>query len=129
MLDIVHTCYDNIEKKIYSGLVLLDLAKTFDTIDHQTRRHKFEHYGIIAIVYNFTNLFLENRNQFASIKKFCSTLRDVNIGVPQDSTVGSLLFLLFINDLYNSVDSVPRLFADDTYLLVNSSSLDHLEPK
>ena len=64
-----------------------------------------------------------------SINRFCSTLRDVNIGVPQGSTLGPLLFLLYINDLPNSVDSVPRLFADDTCLLVNSSSLEHLESK
>ena len=37
--------------------------------------------------------------------------------------------ILYINDLPNSVDSVPRLFADDTCFLVNSSSLDHLESK
>ena len=63
------------------------------------------------------------------INKFCSTLREVNIGVPQGSTLGPLLFLLYINDLSNSVNSVPCLFADDTSLLVNSSSIDHLESK
>ena len=64
-----------------------------------------------------------------SINKFCSTLRDVNIGVPQGSTLGPLLFLFYINDLPNSVDSVPCFFVDDTCLSVNSSSLDHLERK
>ena len=63
------------------------------------------------------------------INKFCSTLRDVNIGVPQGSTLGRLLFLLYINGLPNSVNIVPRLCADDTCLLVNSSSIDHLESK
>ena len=40
-----------------------------------------------------------------------------------------MLFLLYINDLPNSADSVPRVFADDTFVLVNSSSLDQLESK
>ena len=64
-----------------------------------------------------------------SINKFSFTLRDVNIGVSQGLTLGPLLFLLYINDLPNNVDSAYCLFADDTCLLVNSSSLDHLESK
>ena len=129
VLDIVNTCYDNIEKKKYSGLVLLDLAKAFDMVDYQILLHKLDHYGIRGIVLKFFQSFLENRKQFVSINRFCSTLRDVSFGVPQGSTLGPLLFLLYINDLPNSIDSVPRLFADDTCLLVNSSSLEHLESK
>ena len=73
--------------------------------------------------------FCNNVLQFVCFNKFCSILRDVNIGVPQGSTLGPLLFLLYIYDLPNSVNSVLRLFADDTCLLVNSSSIDHLEMK
>ena len=52
-------------------------------------------------------------------------------GAPALATLllGPLLFLLYINDLPDSVDGVPRFFADDTCLLLNSSSLDHLESK
>ena len=126
VLDIVNTCYDNIERKMYSGLVLLDLAKPFDTVNHHILLQKLEHYKIRGIVLQFFQSFLENRKQFVCINKLCSTLTDVNIGVPQGSTLGPLLFLLYINDLPNSANSVPRLFADDTCLLVNSSSTDHL---
>ena len=48
---------------------------------------------------------------------------------PQGSIFGPLVFLLPINDLPNIVNSVPHLFADDSCLLVNSSSLDHLQSK
>ena len=68
-----------------------------------------------------------------SINNICSTSRDVNVEVPHGSTLGLLLFLnkicIYVNDLPNSVDNVPRLFANDACLLVNSSSLDHLESK
>ena len=43
VLDTVNTCYDNIEKKNYSGLVLLNLATAFDTDDYQILQHKLEH--------------------------------------------------------------------------------------
>ena len=71
-----------IEKKLYSGLVLLDLVKAFDTVDCQILLHKLEHYGITEIVRQFYQYSLENRKQFVSINQFFSTLRDVNIEVP-----------------------------------------------
>ena len=67
---------------MYSGFVLIDLAKAFDTVDHHILLQKLEHYGIRGIVLQFYQSFLENRKQFECINKFCSTLRDVNIGVP-----------------------------------------------
>ena len=51
----------------------------------------------------------------------------INIEVAQGSTLGPLLFLLYINDISNSIDSTPRLFADDTCLLVTSPSLKQLK--
>ena len=125
ILDIVNTCYDNIERKMYSGFVLLDLAKAFDTADHHILLQKLKHYKIRGIAQQFFQSFLENRKQFVCINKFCCTLSDVNIGVPQGSILSLLLFLLYSNDLPNSVNSAPRLFADDTCLLVNSSSKDY----
>ena len=109
--------------------MLLNLAKAFATIDHHIFLQKLEHYGIRGIVLQVNQSFLENRKQFSASINFCSTLRDVNIGVPEGSTLGPLLLLLYINDLPNSVNGVPRLFADDTCLLVNSSLMDHLESK
>ena len=43
-------------------------------------------------------------------------LANVTSGVPQGSVLGRLFFLLFINDLPDSVHSSCRLFADDCLL-------------
>ena len=48
-------------------------------------------------------------------------------GVPQGSTFGPLLFLLYVNDLLNSTKTIPRLFADDTCLTVHHSNLSNLQ--
>ena len=98
---------------MYSDVVLFDLAETFDAVDYQILLRKLEHYGIKGIVLQFYPSFLENRKQSVTNNEFCSTLRDVNTKVPQGLTNRSLLFLLYINDFRNSVDSLSRLFADD----------------
>ena len=53
IIDILSTCYDNAEKKLYSELVLLDLAKAIDTVDHYILLQKLDHYGSRGIVNDF----------------------------------------------------------------------------
>ena len=75
----------------------------------------------------FLKSFLKNRSQFVSIDNSYYCLRNINIGVAQGSTLGLFLFLLRINDISNSIDFTPRLFADDTCLLVTSPPLKQLK--
>ena len=107
---------------MYSGLVLLDLAKTFETVDCQILMHELEHYGIRGIVRPFYQSFLEYRKQFASVNKFCSTLRDVNIGVSQGSTLDPLLFLLLTIFLTVLIVYLACLQMKPAYLSINLSS-------
>ena len=60
--------------------------------------------------------FLQDRAQTVSIQGIKSSSIPVVSGVPQGSVLGSLLFLLFINDIDNGIQSSLRLFADDTIL-------------
>ena len=103
------------------------MAKAFDTVNHKILLKKLGHYGIRGTVNDFFRSYLTNTSQFVSINNSTSSLMSINVGVPQGSTLGLLLFLLYINDLPNSVKNVPRLFADDTCLLVGALSVVHLE--
>ena len=58
---ITNSAMDNIEKKLYTGLVFLDLTKAFDTVNHSILLYKLEHYAIRGIVNNFFGSFLTNR--------------------------------------------------------------------
>ena len=75
----------------------------------------------------FLSSYLEGRRQFVSNTNTVSTAQPVDYGVPQGSTLGPLLFLVYINDIVNSTSSTPRLFADDTCLIVNSDCLSNLK--
>ena len=98
--------------------VFTDLKKAFDTVDHEILLKKLWHYGIRGIANDWFKSYLTNRMQYVSIDGISSDLLEVNFGVPQGSVLGPLLFLLYINDLHNSIRfSSPFHYADDTGLL------------
>ena len=88
---------------------------------------KLFHYGIRGPAYCLIDSYLSNRQQFVSINNCASSLKSISIGVPQGSILGPLLFLIYVNDLTSAAFCQPRLFADDTCLALNNSSLNALE--
>ena len=80
------------------------------------------------IYYCTVQSYLNNRFQFVAIGNANnSNLKKIEYGVPQGSILGPLLFLIFINDLPKCLHSVPRLFADDTALLISDATLPKME--
>ena len=62
ILDIVSTCFDNVENKKFTGLLQLDLTKAFDTVQHKILLAKLNHYDIQGVVNNFLESCLTNRS-------------------------------------------------------------------
>lgn len=105
----------------------LDLKKAFDTVDHSILLQKLYHYGIRGSAHQILSSYLCNRKQCIYVNGTYSNYLSVNIGVPQGSVLGPLLFLIYINDVHNAIPNVStRLFADDTNVFLFDRSCDDL---
>ena len=84
--------------------------------------NKLEHYGIRGTGLHWFETYLKNRNMYTVFNHVKSSSVDVKCGVPQGSILGPLLFLLYINDLTNSLSNPKSiLFADDTTIYLGNS--------
>ncbi len=89
---------------------------------------KLQHYGFRGIAYSWFKSYLSKRTQIVAINGVNASELTINCGVPQGSVLGPLLFLIHINDIYQSSQILQfRLFADDTSILLANKKLDILE--
>ena len=126
--------YDILESKLkskdkgdYSCAVYLDLSKAFDTVDRTLLLKKLEHYGIRGKPLELFASYLSDRKQCTIINGTLSELLSIDLGVPQGSNLGPLLFIIFINDLPGASSLITKLFADDTCLLFSANTVAGLQ--
>ena len=78
--------------------ILLDLKKTFDTVDHRILLRKLYAYGIRGVLLKCFKSYLTGRTQYVALNGTTSNIHYVKCGVPQGSILGPLLFILYMND-------------------------------
>lgn len=108
----------------YVPLLLLDLSKAFDTVDHDILLYKIKHIGLDENLQSIVCDYLSNRKFVVCSNKHQSTMQDVTSGVPQGSVLGPLLFIIYMNDFVNCLDvALATQYADDTAVYTSSSDV------
>jgi hypothetical protein len=106
--------------------IFLDLKKAFDTVQHDILLRKLEKFGIRGTALDWFASYLSNRSQCVDINGSLSDFKRIIMSVFQGSSLGPILFLCFINDIYNCTKLDMFLFADDTNALSMHDNLHHL---
>ena len=114
---------NKIDQKEPTTVAFLDLAKAFDTIDHQILLNKLNRYGIRSHALDLIKSSLTDRKQTVKVNGTQISYQKIKTDVPQGTILGPLLFILYINKLLSAlpVDSVFS-FADDMAVISTDKS-------
>lgn len=116
--------YNQMNNNNVVSAIFFDLSKAFDSIDHNILKLKLKAAGINGSCIRLLNSYLTNRSQITKVNNLKSQPHSITYGVPQGSTLGPLLFILFINDLPDYIKDVQiSLYADDTAFYYGSDNL------
>ena len=96
LLHLTNNWYLNIYKGMTNLIVLLDLAKAFDTVSHNILLKKLEPYGLKGVTLDWFLSYLSDRQQQCVGEGCVSKPQLISCGVPQGSILGPLLFLIYI---------------------------------
>lgn len=122
-----------LENKQKIALIMCDLSKAFDTVDHEILLSKLDHYGISGVAGSWMRSFLTGRKQRVHLnEQGVSPWETIDRGVPQGSILSPMCFSLLVNDLASCMlDNKPARsivqFADDSSGTITANSFEELE--
>ena len=122
LLETMDGIIDIIDQGDPVDIFYFDFKKAFDHVPHKRLIYKLESPGIKGKVLNIIHNFLTGRTFCVCIEGEFSNLKDVLSGIPQETVLGPILFILFINDLPDSIKSFPKLFANDLKMIAKASN-------
>jgi hypothetical protein len=117
LLHVLHHASESLSRRLDYHLVSFDFAKAFDKVPHNLLVHKLKAYKFSSQVVNWVEEWLRDRTSVVTINDQVSHQFSVVSGVPQGSVLGPLFFLVYINDMPDTVANADcRLYADDTLI-------------
>ena len=124
LLKYLDICVTTMANGGVTDTIYLDFAKAFDTVPHSRLLGKLQAYGITGDILKWIEAFLRNRSQIVRVNGEESFSAPVLSGIPQGSVLGPILFVIYINDLPDSITSDTFMFADDTKILRCITSME-----
>ena len=115
-MSITHDFNQSLDQGYEVRGVFLDNSKAFEKVWHEGFIHKLKQNGIGGPLLKILTDFLNSQKQRLVLNGQHLSWSDVLASVPQGSILGSLLFLIYINDLSDGLECNPKLFVDDTSL-------------
>ena len=109
LIKLVDDLLSDIDKGSLNGLLLVDLRKAFDLINHDLLIEKLPCYHQTESSLEWFKSYLKNRKQFVKLNNHNSSELVIRSGVPQGSILGPVLFIIFMNDISLSQVSDPLL--------------------
>ena len=130
LLNVIDKWTEALDQGLYIDCIYMDFMKAFDRVPHERLLSKMKAYGISNGILCWVRDFLSDRIQKVIVNGSSSNWSEVTSGIPQGSVLGPLLFVIYINDLPDVVNSEAFLFADDTKLfrvIENNTDIEILQ--
>ena len=108
---------------IFTGMILIDLQKGFDTINHNIMLEKLKTISFCDETISWFHSYLTDRTFLVTIENKNSSILKILCAVPGGSILGLLLFTIYVNDIKQAVPSGLLLYADDSCLVFQRKQL------
>lgn len=123
--DVLYDLRDAQNKSQFTIAVSLDLQRAFEVIEPNLLIETLRQYGVQPLSLQWFKSYLTNRSQMVKIGDIISEPLNNNLGVPQGSILGPLLFILYINCITTYIKHCTvKMFADDSFVYISDSNID-----
>ena len=127
LLSLTEDIYSALDDRLHFLAAIIDVKKAFDCVNHNILLNKLERYGIRGVPLRWLTSYLADRKCYVELGDYKSKMNTFNIGVPQGSILGPLLFLIYVNNLPKFSNNLhTQLFADDTIVFNTGNNIDTL---
>ena len=113
---------------LFTAICSFDIKKYFNVIDHEIILKKIEYYDFQTHTIEWFKSCLLNRQQLVACHNELSSKSTLETGVPQESVLGPIIFIVYVNDLNRHIHlGACNLYADDTLVYCSANSIDKLQ--
>ena len=124
LISVLHYIGGQLDAGKQIDIIYLDMSKAFDKVDHTKLRGRLQQYGISGKLHDWFRSYLQGRKQQVTVVGATSQELPVTSGVPQGTLLGPILFLLFVDDLPNTVKtSRVACYADEIKIFKSIDSI------